>query len=390
MKKILFIFVTIFLSIAVGYFLWNRGAMTTTSTFKVFTTQTQPTSAKEVPIKRETVVENLTVPWSIVFTASNRLLVTERPGRIRIVENDTLQNKPLITFPEVVSVGEEGLMGLITDPEYTTNKRLFVCLAYQKDNGYLNKVVSLNDKGTSATIEKIIIDNIPSAQNHAGCRIKFGPDKKLYITTGDATDKQIAQNLRSLGGKILRVNADGSIPQDNPFPNSPIWSYGHRNSQGLDWHPQTQMLVETEHGPSGFDGPGGGDEINVIQKGGNYGWPLVSHEQTDPRFISPKLVFTPAVAPAAGLFYTSDVIPQFTNNYFFAALRGSGMYRVVFSDSNPEEVALYEKLKEVDVGRVREIAEGPEGAIYFTTSNRDGRGTERLGDDKIYRIIPTE
>ncbi|MBI1871989.1 PQQ-dependent sugar dehydrogenase [Candidatus Collierbacteria bacterium] len=222
---------------------------------------------------------------------------------------------------------------------------------------------------------------------HDGCRIKFGPDNKLYITLGEAAQKDLAQKLDSLNGKILRINADGSIPADNPFRGSPIYSYGHRNPQGIDWDPQTNLLWATEHGPSGADGPGGGDEINLIKEGANYGWPLVSHDKTYPGTEFPKLLFTPAVAPAAGMFYRGDLFPEFKNNFFFAALRGEGIYRLVIAG---DKVISFEKLSGIDVGRIREIVEGPDGAIYFTTSNRDGRGKLREGDDKIYRIVPKE
>lgn len=336
----------------------------------------------------EEVVRGLYVPWSIVFTSEKRMLVTERSGAIRVIENGILQEKPLKTIPQLSTRSEEGLMGMTLDPAYEKNKYLYISYAYPAQNGLSVKVVRFIDNGDSLSGETTIIDTIPAAQNHAGTRLRFGPDGKLYITTGDASERAIAQDLNSLGGKTLRINPDGSIPSDNPFPNSPVWSYGHRNAQGLDWHPVTKELYATEHGPSLFDGPAGGDEINRITKGGNYGWPLVSHENTYEGTVAPLVLYTPAVAPASGMFYRSSVIPQFTNNFFFGGLRGQGVYRIVFNSDNPDNVLINEKMKEVTVGRVRDIAEGPEGFIYFSTSNRDGRGEEFEGDDKIYRIKP--
>jgi len=341
---------------------------------------------ESVPHDIEEVVGGLEVPWSVVFTSPTRILVAERPGRIRIVENGKLLEKPLHTFPEVVSQSEEGLMSLALHPEYAQNKFVYAVYAYRTERGFWDRVVRFREEGDRVLDMTTIFDGIPSAQYHAGSRIAFGPDGKLYITTGDATDKEIAQDLQSLGGKILRVNDDGTIPKDNPFPNSAIWSYGHRNPQGIAW--RGVELYETEHGPSIVDGPPGGDEVNRIVKGGNYGWPLVSHEKTLPNTVSPLLVFTPAEAPASAMIYSGKVFPQFKNNLFFGGLIGEGLVRVVFNDSDPDAIVSYEKMSDVDFGRIRDVTESPDGYIYFTTSNRDGRGEPKPNDDRIFRIVP--
>lgn len=341
-----------------------------------------------VPLEVEVVVSGLVVPWSLVFTSDTRMLITERSGRLRLVENGVLRDEALFVFPEVSKQGEEGLMGLTLDPEYASNRFIYVSLAYKNDAELMVKVVRLRDDGDRMSDPRIILDAIPAAQFHAGSRIKFGPDKMLYITTGDATDKNIAQDVNSLGGKILRIHSDGSIPVDNPWPGNPVWSYGHRNPQGIAWHPLTGELYATEHGPSIFDGPAGGDEVNHIVKGANYGWPLVSHLERRSGMMAPLLVFTPAEAPAGATFYTSKRIPQFTQQFFFAALKGEGIFRVVFDEKNPDVVKEYEKLREVDFGRIRDVVEGPDGALYFLTSNRDGRGKPASGDDRIMRIVP--
>ena len=182
----------------------------------------------------------------------------------------------------------------------TTRRSRFVYLAYAYDSpdGPRVRVSRFRDDGASLSGRTVIIEGIPAARNHAGCRIRFGPDGKLYVTTGDATDRKIAQDLKSLGGKTLRLNPDGSIPADNPFPGSPVFSYGHRNAQGIDWDPRTGLQYQTEHGPSGFDGPGGGDEVNLVETGKNYGWPVVHHRESAAGMVSPLLEYTPAVAPA--------------------------------------------------------------------------------------------
>lgn len=335
----------------------------------------------------EVFAENITVPWSIAWTDKDRMLVNERTGKIRIIQNGKLQDAPLLEVKEVSVGSEEGLMGLAVDPNYSENKFIYISYAYGSGSNLSIKVLRYKDNGNYLSDELILVDKIPGAKNHAGCRLRFGPDGKLYITTGDATDRDIAQELDNLGGKILRINSDGTIPSDNPFPNSLVWSYGHRNPQGIDFYPGTSILWSTEHGPSGFDGPGGGDEVNVIVKGGNYGWPIVSHDGSKEGMISPILEFTPAEAPASGMFYKSGIISQFKNNFFFGCLRGRGIIRVVVDEKNPEKVISYEKMKDVNYGRIREIAEGPDGAIYFSTSNKDGRGNPASNDDRIFRIV---
>ncbi len=337
--------------------------------------------------KIEVFAENLTVPWSIAWTDNNRMLVNERTGKIRIIQNGKLQDAPLLEVKEVSVGSEEGLMGLAVDPNYAENKYIYISYAYGKGDNLSIKVVRYKDNGNSVSDELILIDKLPGAKNHAGCRLRFGPDGKLYITTGDATDREIAQDLKNMGGKILRLNSDGSIPSDNPWQNSPVWSYGHRNPQGIDFYPGTSILWETEHGPSGFDGPGGGDEVNVIVKGSNFGWPIVSHEGHKDGMIDPVLVYTPAEAPASGMFYKSGVISQFKNNFFFGCLRGRGIIRVIVDEKDPTKVVSQSKMSDVDYGRIREIAEGPDGAIYFSTSNKDGRGNPGQTDDRIMRIV---
>lgn len=336
----------------------------------------------------EVFAEGLDVPWGMLFTDEHRILVTQRPGQIKQIIDGKVQNEPLHTFPEVSHTIEEGLMGITKDPEYDRNAFLYVCLTYEENSKKYDKVVKLKDEQNALSVESVILDHIPAAKFHAGCRIQFGPDDKLYITTGDATEKNSAQERSALSGKILRINADGSIPQDNPFPNSPVFSYGHRNPQGLDWHPVTHVLMESEHGPSGNDGPGGGDEINFIQSGKNYGWPVVSHEKSKEGMESPLLVFTPAVAPASGLFYSGDKLPQLNNNFLVGLLKGEGILRVVVDESIPPKLLFYEKIPGISFGRIRDVIQGPDGYIYFSTSNKDGRGKPKSGDDKIMRIVP--
>jgi glucose/arabinose dehydrogenase len=354
--------------------------------------ETVTTTDSSVSFRVETVASGLEVPWSIAFAPDGRIFLTERPGRIRIVQNGVLQPQPYMTVEDVEASGESGLMGMVLHPGFASNGLFYISYAYKGASDQEVRVVRYHEQNGTAGDRKVIVEGIPAAPNHAGCRLRFGPDGKLYITTGDATDRAIAQQLTSLGGKILRVNDDGTIPDDNPFVGQTnarpeIWTYGHRNPQGIDFQPGTGTLFETEHGPSGFDGPGGGDEVNIIERGKNYGWPTVHHKESRAGMESPLLEYTPAVAPASGTFYRGNLFPQLTGNFFFGGLRGERIIRVVLDG---RRVVRQENLFVENYGRIRDIAEGPDGAIYFTTSNRDGRGSPAGNDDRLMKLVPAK
>ena len=345
----------------------------------------------QVSFRVDTVIGGLQVPWSIVWAPDGRMFFTERPGRVRVFANGQLRAEPLFTVPDVEESGESGLMSLALHPQFAANHLLYLSYVYNS-NGEFVRVVRYRETDTGLTDQKVIIEQIPAAEFHAGCRIRFGPDGKLYITTGDATERGLAQRLDSLAGKTLRLNDDGSIPQDNPFvgqanARSEIWSYGHRNAQGLDWQPGTNLMFQTEHGPSGFDGPGGGDEVNIVERGKNYGWPTIHHRESRSGLESPLLEYTPAVAPASGMFYRGSMFPQLRDNFLFGCLRGERIVRVVLDG---RRALSQDSLFQGRYGRIREVAEGPDGAIYFSTSNRDGRGKPARDDDRIIRLTPAK
>jgi len=252
-------------------------------TFSVNVIFVEAQEFKEYGVKVETVAEDLEIPWAISFAPDGRIFFTERVGNLRVIEDGKLNPEPVTILD--VGKGEGGLLGLALDPNFEENHYLYLYYTYSELLSTYNKVVRFTENDNKLSDEMVLIDKIPGASWHDGGRIKFGPDEKLYITTGDAGIKELAQDLNSPAGKILRINSDGTIPQDNPFKDSPVYSLGHRNPQGLDWD-ESGKLVISEHGPSGERGVAH-DEVNVIESGKNYGWPKVIGGEHDPQFIDP-------------------------------------------------------------------------------------------------------
>ena len=330
----------------------------------------------------ETVVEGLEIPWDLAFTPDARILITERPGRIRVVEDGALQEAPYATI-EVFHRSEAGLMGIALHPEFATNGYLYVCYTYREGRSTLNRIARLTDRGDLADNHHVILDEIPGATRHDGCRIRFGPDGYLYATTGDATDPGLSQDLESLAGKVLRMGADGSVPPDNPFPGSLVYTWGHRNPQGLDWHPVTGDLFITEHGPERDD------EVNVLEPGENYGWPEVTGAAGHPEYVDSTLALTPTVAIAGAAFVTGNRLPEaWQGDLVFATLKSSHLQRVELEAPDYRAVASRQTLFQGRFGRLRAVVMGLDGYLYFTTSNRDGRGSPRQGDDRLLRLGP--
>jgi aldose sugar dehydrogenase len=318
------------------------------------------------------VAQNLEVPWSIDIAKDGRIFFTERVGRIRIIDS---QGK-LITEPaaniRVEQTAEGGLLGLALHPNFTENHLLYVYHTYANKNKLYNKVLMLTEKENKIIESDVIIDSIPAAQFHDGGRIKFGPDGKLYISTGDATIPELAQNAKSLAGKILRLNSDGTIPDDNPFLGSPVYSYGHRNVQGITWHSQTKQMYATEHGPSG------NDEINVIKAGSNYGWPIEECKGSG-QFEGPEFCFNPGIAPTGVTIPTNDTL-GYQNDLIFTTLKGSHLRHIDLQSKTQSNIL-------VGYGRLRDVIEASDGSLFVLVSNKDGRGVTQTNDDKILRIL---
>ena len=335
-------------------------------------------------IKVETVAENLTIPWSIDWTPNGTILFTERIGHLRAIHNGELLQEPLLSV--VVSGSEGGMLGVAVDPDFEKNNYIYLYYTYNEFLTTSNKLVRYQLVDGVVTEDKILLDGIPGGPFHDGGRIQFGPDGKLYVTTGDAGNPELSQDINSVSGKILRINSDGTIPDDNPWENSPVYSIGHRNPQGIDWD-ESGNLVATEHGPSGWRGVAH-DEINVITPGANYGWPDVIGDETA-EGLQNSILHTgdDTWAPSGAEFYNGDKIPQWTGKYFVATLRGSHLHMIDFDLKN-NKVISHERLFQDEFGRLRDVQTGPDGYLYILTSNQDGRGSPSFNDDRILRIVP--
>lgn len=342
-------------------------------------------SQVQTPVQAETVARNLEIPWEAEFAPDGRIFMTERPGRVRIIRNGHLDPQPWAILP-VAHVGEGGLLGLALAPDFARTGVVYIYYTYQEGGRLWNRVVRMVDRDGRGQVDRVILDRIPGAQVHDGGRLKFGPDGKLYITTGDARNPNQAQQRESLSGKILRINPDGTIPADNPFPNSPVYSFGHRNPQGLAWHPDTKTMYESEHGPTGEFGLCCHDEINIIEPGKNYGWPNVAGMGGAPRFVDP-IVESGAGdtwAPSGIVMPTSG---PWRGSLLIAALRGDHLRRLVLTPPDFRQVTRQEVYFPGELGRLRDAVQGPDGTLYLLTSNRDGRGRPAPDDDRLLRIV---
>lgn len=297
-----------------------------------------------------------------------------------------MQPEPWLTL-NVAEVGEAGLLGLALDPQFPQRPFVYVAYTYRGEGGRLqNRLARLRDDPASGkgALDQILLESVAAGNNHDGGRVKFGPDGKLYWTMGETFNGSLAQDLSSPNGKILRLNPDGTVPSDNPFPGSFVYSYGHRNPQGLAWQPGTGRLYETEHGPSGEKGCCQ-DEVNLIEAGKNYGWPAISGNESREGMVTPILQSGDTVtwAPGGATFVSRG---PWAGSLLFTGLRGQALYRLSLDPQDPRKVQTFESLFEQQYGRLRDVAEGPDGSLYVLTSNRDGRGNPGPEDDRVLRL----
>lgn len=355
MKNLLAIFITLSIT--------GCAALSTTVSEKP-ATEPAPTVPKEAV---EVVAENLDIPWDIKFLPSGQMLVTERPGRLLLIQEDT----EAIEIQGVAHTGEGGLLGLEIDPDFESNQYIYLYLTTRDEGGLTNRVERYTLENNTLTNKEALLENIPGAIYHDGGRIEFGPDDLLYITTGDATVTSNAQDQESLAGKILRL--------DTATKEVEVVSYGHRNPQGLAWDDQGRLWAP-EHGRSGLSS--GYDELNLIQEGQNYGWPTIQGDETQEGMQTPAWHSGPRTtwAPAGAAYYDGAII--------FAGLRGERLYRAEINEDGT--IGSTQEYFTNKYGRLRAVELGPDSYIYFSTSNTDGRGSAADNDDRIIRFDPEQ
>lgn len=317
------------------------------------------------------IATNLKKPWAVAF-AGDRIFVTEKEGDIRVVQSDVMLKEPLASL-RVAKVFGGGLLGITTHPDFEENHFLYVYYTYSEDGKLWNKVLQITESDNKIKDAHTIIDKIPGSQFYNGGVIKFGPDRKLYVATGLSSEySEGPQQIDSLEGKILRLNDDGSIPPDNPFAGSPVFSLGHRDIAGLAWDKDGNLFA-SELGPTK------NDEINKIRPGANYGWP---EQECGDRFQTPLVCYDPSIEPGGIVFYTGDKL-EYYNDLIMATLRGSNLYKLEIKQDH----LISQKSILSGLGRIRDVSQGPDGYLYVVTSNTDGKGFADKTDDKLVRII---
>jgi glucose/arabinose dehydrogenase len=328
----------------------------------------QPVDSPYAAVIPAVIATELAVPWGVAFLPDGSALVTERDTGVVRRLSGSGDNSQVGAISGVAARGEAGLMGLAVSPGFATDQTIYAYFTTSVDN----RVVRLRFDGRALSEPQPILTGIPAGRIHDGGRLAFGPDGKLYVTTGEAGNRRLAQDRSSLGGKILRLNPDGTIPADNPDPSSPIWSFGHRNIQGLAWDPQGRLWA-TEYGANTWD------ELNLIQPGGNYGWPDAEGRAGVSGMIDPHIQWPTDAASPSGLAY-------FAGSLWVASLRGQRLWQIPVGADGAlaDPVGLFVG----EYGRLRTVVATPAGTLWFTTSNRDGRGSARDGDDRILELRP--
>jgi len=341
---------------------------------------------ENVEVDTHSVTTGLDTPWEILWGPDSLIWFTERPGRVKRLDPETGELQLVLDIPDVYEQGESGLLGMALHPDFPEVPNVFLVYNYYFD-GIRERVVRYSFNGLELTDPQVLLEGIAGAGNHNGSRLIIDKDYKLYVTTGDAGIPSSAQDLNSLNGKILRLSLDGSVPADNPFPGSYIWSYGHRNAQGLVQAPDGK-IYSSEHGPSNDD------EVNLIRKGGNYGWPdvqgfcdspseaafCIDHDVNEPLYA-----WTPTLAVAGLDLYQDGDISMWHNCLLMTTLKEQELVVMKLGDTG-------ENIVEVSVwfddwfGRLRDVCVSPDGRVFLAVSNLDGRGRPKSGDDRIVQV----
>ena len=344
--------------------------------------------AGSVEIDVEVFVDGLYIPWGVAWLPGGDMLVTERDGLLRRVGADGRLVEAPLAIVEIGSSDEGGLLGVALHPDFERTRAFFLYVTTSQ-GGLRNRVErwSLAQDGLSASLDTIVLDDIPAARFHNGGRLRVGPDGMLYVTTGDAREPELSRNMSSPAGKVLRLTPDGEIPTDNPDPTSPVWVSGLRNGQGIDWRDDGRMVL-TDHGPSGDTSRYGHDEINVAEPGDDLGWPDIYACEESDGLRSPSMTWADALPPGGHAIYRGSEIPEWEGDVLIGVMGFDGpdqphLHRVQLSDDG--NVTLSETYLRGEHGRLRDVIMGPDGGLYVTTSNCDGRGI--CGDgDMILRV----
>ena len=361
------------------------------ATYTAKATDTHTTKHGEIRV--ETVASGLRSPWGIDFLPDGRIIVTERVGNLLIVNKDGNKSKPILGTPLVGYVGQGGLLDVMLHPDFKTNRLVFLTYSeFSPDRSVYTAMLRGKLRADERRLDevKVLFRQSPKVGSgqHFGSRVLAAPDGNLFITLGDLGNRDLSQDLNGHVGKVVRVTIDGGIPQDNPLVGKTnarpeIWSYGHRNIQGADIHPVTGKLWTIEHGPRG------GDEINIPTAGANYGWPLVSHgvEYSGGQIgdglkfmdgvVPPVTTWTPVIAPGGMTFYTADLFPAWRGNLLIGGLRAGAIVRLELND---EKVVSEERVLRQIGNRIRDVAVGPDGAIYALDES----------EGRILRITPVK
>ncbi|MFT3731369.1 MAG: PQQ-dependent sugar dehydrogenase [Hyphomicrobium sp.] len=345
---------------------------------------------RDFPFELRKIADKLESPWSMAFLPDGRMLVTERPGRLRVIIGDQLQGEPISGVPTVLCCSHSGLLDVLVDPSFSDNHRIFLSYMHGTADAGTIRIMSTELEGNALINSRVIFESRPAAKglDQIGGRLAFGPDHKLYLTIGDRFQMERAQNLLDDGGKIIRINTDGSIPSDNPFVGRPdalpeIYSYGHRNPQGLIGNVGDGQLWAVEQGPKG------GDELNLVTPGGNYGWPLVTYgknyddtvisDQTSaPGLIDPVHFWVPSLATASLVSYYGNVMPDdWRGDFLVGSLAGECLIRLRMDSGR---VVKEERYLHHTMGRIRDVAVGPDGYVYLLQDNSEAA---------VYRLEPT-
>lgn len=345
--------------------------------------------SEQAKFRVEPVAEGLENPWSLAFLPDGRMLVTERPGRLRLVSVHGDLSDPIGGLPEITAERQGGLLDVVLDPDFQDNRRIYLSYSVRRGGTFSTDVARAVLDGENLR-EVVTIFHAGVAERgakHFGSRLTFDRDGMLLITHGDRGNRSLGQERSSYAGSVIRITKDGDIPNDNPYAGQSttkpgIFTLGHRNPQGMALHPQTGAIWTHEHGPRG------GDEVNILQPGANYGWPMVSHgaeyasglpvsEETSlPGLIDPVHLWIPSIAPSGMMFYQGEAFPQWKGDLFVGALAAQSLVRL---ELDGEQVISEERLLEGELGRIRDVRLGPDQAVYLLIDDADGG---------VFRLVP--